>query len=181
MEVLVVTGILALLGGIIIPTFMEYQIRSDLMNAADQVTQALNRARLLSVSAEEDSAWGFHVASATLFKGEEYAARDAESDEFYQLTDTIGLSGLPEVSFSKLEGTPSQTGSIILTSLRGDVRQVDIEINLQGIAINQDDKLTICHCTASPPRTLKVPEAAWPGHKSHGDGIGACATPPQCN
>ena len=177
LEVLLVIGILSGLLAIVAPSWRDYQIRSDLAIAAEQITQALGRAKLLAESGQGDSPWGFSVGEHTLFRGLSYALRDPSDDERYPVSPAVVLTGLQEVAFLKLTGRPTTTGSIILTSLRGERRIVTIDIDTQGIAVNFDDKLTICHCQSNPPHTMYVPESAWPAHKKHGDYFGVCHVP----
>lgn len=173
-EVLLVLGILGGLSAIAVPAWRDYQVHSDLEIAAEQISQALGRARLRSQSGQLDMPWGFSVSHQTLFGGETYANRSATFDEHYPFPSTIETSGLDEVAFSRLQGMPSMTGSIILTSLRGEQREVHIVIDRQGIAVNATDRLTVCHCKSNPPHTLRLPEAAWPAHSKHGDYLGSC-------
>ncbi|HVW66511.1 MAG TPA: type II secretion system protein [Candidatus Peribacteraceae bacterium] len=177
LEVLLVIGILTVIAAVVVPTYRNYQAHSDLETATDQITQALGRAKLLSESGKNGSMWGYSVTNNTLFKGSSYQSRDAVSDELYAIPPTIGVSGLPEVSFTKLTGMPTATGVIILTSLLGEQAEVDISIDQHGIVTNRSDKLTICHCISSPPRTMKIEDNAWPAHQRHGDYLGACKTP----
>lgn len=177
LELLLVIGIIGGLSVIIIPSYRDYQVRSDLHNATEQVSQALGRAKLLSEAGQQESPWGFSVSQRTLFAGTGYTNRIPDWDELYPFPQTIEPSGLDEVSFSRLTGYPSATGTIVLTSLRGEKQQVNILIDRRGIAVNTGDKLTICHCEANPPHTLYLPESAWPGHRDHGDYLGACKVP----
>lgn len=177
LELMLVVGILAGLAAFSVPAYRDYQVRNDLVRVTDQVSQALGRAQLRAQAGQRESAWGYSVSHATLFAGSNYAGRNASYDEFYPMPDTIETSGLDEVSFARLTGAPSATGTIILTSLRGERREVRILIDRQGIAVNRSDRLTVCHCNASPAHTLRLPEAAWPAHRRHGDYLGACRTP----
>ncbi len=177
LEVLLVLGMLSVIGGIAAPTYRDYRIRNDLLTAAELVSQALERAKILAQSGSRDAPWGFDVTHQTLFAGPSYAGRIAGQDERYVLPGAVATSGLESVTFAPLTGEPSATGSIILTSLRGERATVAVVIDRQGIALSIDDRLTICHCEASPPHTLKIPEAAWPAHRGHGDHLGACAAP----
>ena len=180
LEMLLVLGVLAVIGGIVTPTYRDYRIRSDLHIAAEQVSQALSRARILAQTGTAEMAWGFSVPQAVLFAGANFSERIISHDEFFTLPTGIATSGLEEVTFSPLEGVPSATGSIILTSLRNEQAQVSVLIERQGIVVSIDDKLTICHCEPDPPLTLRIPEAAWPAHRNHGDYLGACsATAPR--
>ncbi len=179
-ELALVIGIMAGLSAFIVPTYRDYQIRTDLNIAAEHVTQALGRARILAQGGARSSAWGFSVSRMTLFAGESYTNRDQTGDERYDFPETIETSGLDEVSFAPSTGIPSATGTIILTSLRGERRTVSIIIDRQGIAIDLTDRLRICHCQSNPPHTLHIPESAWPAHRRHGDYFGPCVTPNIC-
>ena len=176
-EGLLVIGIVGGLSAIAMPAYRDYQIKSDLLNATEQISQALARARLLAQGGSHGSAWGYSVPFNAIFAGTTFLTRDPSQDEIYSIPETIETSGLAEVSFSPLEGYPSATGTIILTSLRGERRTVSILIDRRGIAVNLEDKLTLCHCEASPPHTMRLPEAAWPAHRKHGDYLGPCHVP----
>lgn len=177
LEVLLTVGILTFLVGIAMPAYRNYQIRNDLLIATDQVSQALNRAQLRSQAGQQGAAWGFSVSQAVMFMGTAFNGRNQTFDEHYIIPGTIGTSGLDEVSFAPITGMPSTTGAIILTSLRGEQRQVTIDIDRQGIAVNANDRLTLCHCRANPPHTMNLPESAWPAHRRHGDYLGMCRIP----
>lgn len=178
LELLLVTGIVAGIAAVSIPVYRDYQVRNDLLTVTDQVSQALGRAQMLAQAGQLETPWGYSVSRATLFAGSSYATRDVTEDEYYPMPDTIETSGLDEVSFARLTGAPSATGTIVLTSLRGERREVSILIDRQGIAVNMNDRLTICHCRgAGNMQNLSIPESAWPGHRDHGDYLGACRTP----
>ncbi len=179
-ELVLVIGIISGALAFVVPAYRDYQIRNDLNIAAEHVSQALGRARILAQGGARSSAWGFSVSHRTLFAGGQYDGRDITGDELYYFPDTIETSGLDEVSFAASTGIPSATGTIILTSLRGERRTVNITIDRQGIAIDFSDRLTICHCSANPPHTLHLPESAWPAHRRHGDHLGPCQTPSIC-
>jgi prepilin-type N-terminal cleavage/methylation domain-containing protein len=174
-ELIFVIGILGIIGGVAIPTYRDYQIRSDLDIAAQQVSQAVTRARILAQSGREQSAWGFKVQEGVLYKGTQYSSRDTAFDEAYPMPSTIVASGLSDVSFSPIEGFPSATGTVILTTISGEQRNVVITINREGIATNESDKVTICHCASHTAETKEIPESAWGGHQQHGDHLGVCS------
>jgi type II secretory pathway pseudopilin PulG len=174
LELLLVVGILAGLAAFSIPAYRDYQVRSDLVRVTDQVSQALGRAQLRSQAGQQESEWGYSVSHATLFAGTSYTGRNPSHDEFYPMPDTIATSGLDEVSFARVTGAPSATGTIILTSLMGEQREVHILIDRQGIVVNISDRLTVCHCDSNQPKSLKISESAWPDHRDHGDYLGSC-------
>lgn len=174
-EVLLVIAILAVLGGVSVPMYRDFQIRSDLDSSTEQVTQGLARARLKAQAGEQDSAWGFYVPAGVLFRGTSYQDRDPVQDETYPMPSTITFSGPTEISYSKLTGVPSQTGAITLTTINTEQRTILIEVKQESLAVVRNDSLTVCHKPADGnPHTLTIPDSSWPAHQAHGDTYGAC-------
>jgi prepilin-type N-terminal cleavage/methylation domain-containing protein len=174
LELALVMAVITVIAAFSIPMYREFQIRSDLDTTAMQVSEAIGRAKQLSLSGQGDSGWGFYVPAGVLYKGKSYAARDPSRDETYPFPKTIAPSGLLEVAFSKLEGRPTATGTVLLTAINGDQRSISIAILERSLPTTQDDHLTICHCNAHSGSTKKIPDSAWPGHLKHGDHLGAC-------
>jgi type II secretory pathway pseudopilin PulG len=182
LETLVVIGVIGALTTLSIPMYREYQIRGDLDNATQQATQGLARAKLLSQLGQQDSQWGFYVPSGTLYKGTSYASRISQYDEVYPMPSTIAVSGLLDVSYTKVRGAPSATGSILLRALNNDQRviQVTIAVDTEHLAATEGDNLTICHYPSGNPAgktTITIPDSTWPSHQAHGDTMGACSGP----
>ena len=125
-EILLVIAILPTISGLTIVSFQRFQIRSDLNLASEQINQGIARARLLAQNGKDDGAWGFYASNGTVFEGLSYPTRTIASEEYYPMPSTIQISGLTEVVFSKGEGRPSATGTIVLTDLTGEQRQVNI-------------------------------------------------------
>lgn len=173
-ETLVVIGIIGAIATLTIPLYREYQIRSDLDNATQQATHGLARAKLLSQLGQGDSSWGFYVPAGILYKGTDYATRDTARDEVYPMPSTIAVSGLLDVSFSRVKGAPSTTGSIVLRALNNDQRiiQVTIAVSAQQLATNQSDVITIC----LNGQTMTIVDAEWPTRQAQGAVVGACAS-----
>lgn len=177
-EVMVVIGIISALSSLSMPAYRTYQVRNDMNIASEQIIQGMARAKLLSQTGENDSEWGFYAPDGTLYQGPSYQTRDPEKDEMYPMPSSITFEGpVVEVSYSRLDGNPNQTGSIVLTALDGKKREISVEIEVQPqtIASNVTDKVTICHKPGTPAeKTMTIPDNAVPGHVGHGDTIGAC-------
>jgi prepilin-type N-terminal cleavage/methylation domain-containing protein len=175
-EVLLVIGIIGAVTSVSIPMYRDYQVRSDLNIATEQATQGLSRARILAQSGKDDTQWGFYVPNGTLYKGSSYATRVQAYDEVYPMPSTITTTGLLEVSYSRVEGAPSSTGTVLLTALTGDQRSIVISIDKSGIAMNTTDTVTVCHVTGEggEQHTLHISDNAWPAHQGHGDSLGSC-------
>ena len=132
LEVLLSVGIMAILAGIGAPIFGRSQTKNDLDTAVVSLTQSWRRGQVLAIANEGDSLWGVKVSagSITLFKGAAFAARDTNYDETFDLPATISVSGaVGEITFSKLTGTPSATGSVSLTNFAASTT---LNINSQG-------------------------------------------------
>lgn len=177
-EAALALGVIAAIAALLLPMYRNFQTRSDLQNAVQQITQSLGRARTLSIAGKGDSTWGVYTPDAVLFRGPDYARRAAAFDEMYPISPTIDVSGLEQVTYSRLTGAPSATGTVVLTAVTGERLQINILINREGIPVVAEDRVTVCHCQSNPQKTMQIPDNAWPGHKKHGDFMGACRMVP---
>ena len=187
-EVLISITLIGVISAIAIPVYLTYQVRSDLNVATENVAQGLGRARLLSQAVRGDSAWGFYVPGGVLYKGTDYDSRDPVYDEVYPMPFTITHSGLLyDVSFSKLEGKPSDTGEIILVAFNGEEREVAVRllVSTDEVAVDTGGSSSaattadICHKPGTYDQgELTIPTEALPAHLAHGDFEGSCPAPP---
>jgi len=138
LEILLVIGIISILLVFTVPIGLDFYKSQQLETQTQSIIQALRRAQLKAMAVELDSSFGvyFGVSNYTLFKGNSYLdlSRDVRYDEIFDLPEIIDLSGLSEVVFSKFEGKPNITGSIVLSS-DSDIKTININqvgrINLQ--------------------------------------------------
>jgi len=123
-EILIVIVIVSFLLIFTLSWGMDFWKTQQIDSMAEEVIQALRRARLSSVSSGSDSSSGVYFDSGryVLFRGTSYASRDSE--EVF-LSDASFSGDISEVVFSKLEGMPSNTGDIILT-VSGKTRTINI-------------------------------------------------------
>ncbi len=119
------------------PVFRGFQNRNDLDSAALTVVQAIRRAEQLSRAnfgdAGQSKNWGIRLSGheLTIFQGDSFAARNASFDEVFMLPETLTLSGLSEIVFSKFSGEPNSTGTITLTSETSET--INLTVNEKGI------------------------------------------------
>ncbi len=132
-EILLSVSVLGLLAGLATPVYQSFQVRNDLEVAKNTAVQSLRRAQVEAQSGVGDSPWGVYFGDGdiTLFKGASFATRSAGFDEFFDVPASIVRTGLSEVVFSKLEGVPSATGTVTLTSNTNETR--NITINAKGM------------------------------------------------
>lgn len=115
-EILLSLSIIVIMAAISIPIYQSLQNTNNLDIAVNTVSQTLRRAQELSRSGYEDSAWGVYVENnaITLFKGSNYASRDTNFDEVFDIASIIVPSGMKEVVYSKFYGIPNTTGTLTL-------------------------------------------------------------------
>lgn len=117
-EVLIAIGIIGILTSLTLPLGLDFYKNQQLETQGQLVLQAFRLAQAKAIFQERDSSFGLYFAGSgyTLFKGASYASRDFQYDEFFDLPGVIAVSGLPEVVFSKAEGTPNVTGDVVLSN-----------------------------------------------------------------
>jgi len=132
-EMMLVVTVVAVLAGISAPVYQSFQVKNDLDVAVNEAAQELKRAQLLAQASDGDAIWGFKAQSGSLviFKGATFASRDTAYDEFFDLPSTIIPSGVTEFDFAKMTGLPTASGTLILTSNNGDVK--NIIVNAKGM------------------------------------------------
>lgn len=135
-EFLLVMTIIIALSSLTIPLGIDFYKDQQLNVSAEDIIQALRRAQLKSMSQAEYS-FGVYLGPGrsgqyVLFRGNSYESRDDE--EIFDVPDDISFGGLPEIVFSRIEGTPSVSGDVTLTS---DVGVRTININQLG-RINEE-------------------------------------------
>lgn len=132
-EMLLSVAIIGMLVGLSLPLLQSFQARTDLDVTTEAVANSLRRAQTYARGVSGDSTWSVRIASgaATLYKGSTYASRDSSYDEATTISTTFTVSGLSDVTFSKLSATPSTTGSVIITGTTNDTRTVTL--NAEGM------------------------------------------------
>ena len=127
LELMLSITIIGIILGFSIPIYSSFQTRNNLDVASNTITQTLRRAQVLSQSVEGDISWGVNISNnnITLFRGIDFSGRDTDFDEVFEIP-SITVSGLQGVVFSKFSGYPQTNGTIILTSVADEVRQITI-------------------------------------------------------
>ncbi|TSC59105.1 MAG: peptidase S8/S53 subtilisin kexin sedolisin [Candidatus Peregrinibacteria bacterium Greene0416_19] len=177
-EMLLVMGVLGVMSSLSIPLLRSYQIRNDLALAKNQITQGLERTKLLAQSGHQDAKWSFYVPEGILFQGGDYTNYDPSRAERYPMPSNIKTSGLTQVTYD-WRGVPDVTGEIFLSALSGETDSITVTIFIdnQTVATTIGDSLTICHqIPGGGQETILITDSTWPSHQAHGDTIGTCAS-----
>ena len=117
-ELLLSVALISALAAISVPVYRTLISKNDLAIAASTFAQSTRRAQALSQAVDGDSTWGVSLQSGQviIFKGVNYAGRDVNFDEIYNISTTIGFSGVTEIVFNKLTGEPVASGVTTLTN-----------------------------------------------------------------
>lgn len=134
LEVLLSVAILGIIAGISLPIMASFNGRNDLDVTTQSIAMQLRRASTYSRGANSDSQWGVHAQSdsVTLFRGTTYASRDTSYDETTPIPNSFTISGINDVIFSKVDGSPTSSGSITLTNTNSNETRT-ITVNAKGM------------------------------------------------
>ncbi len=132
-EILLTLAICSVLFAFSVPVYQLLQTRNDMEVGANTIAQNYRRAQLLSQAVNGDANWGVNVQRGhiTIFKGTDYATRDASFDEDFDLPTSITVSGETETVFAKFTGLPESAGTVVLTARNNETRE--ITVNEKGI------------------------------------------------
>jgi prepilin-type N-terminal cleavage/methylation domain-containing protein len=132
-ELLLSVAILTLITGLSLPLYESFVRRNDLDLTTQSIAAAIRRAETYARGARGDSAWGIEIqaSSIVLFKGTTFSTRDTGFDEAVTLPASVTSSGMSELTFSKLSGTPNTTGTLNLQSTTNTTRT--ITVNAEGM------------------------------------------------
>lgn len=121
-------ALLTIIGGMSMPMYRVFMVRDELDSVATTLAQNLRRAQSLSRAGSGDMTWGVRVGvgSILIYKGSNYVLRDSSFDENTSIPTTIVPTGVNEITFSKVLGVPSATGTFILTSQANETRTITI-------------------------------------------------------
>ncbi len=133
LEMLLSIALIALLSGLSIPVYQSFQVKNDLDIAANTIAQSTKRAQVLAQAVDGDTTWGIYIQSGsiTIFQGSNYASRNTNYDEDFEMPTSITPSGLQEIVFSKLYGEPQAIGTVILTTSTNEI--ANLILNEKGM------------------------------------------------
>lgn len=140
LEILIVMGLIALLGGVGMLMSMETFKTSIFHNDRDLLVSAMRKARSESINnmcfgpagfCTDGKAHGVHIAPGTytIFQGDSYAGRDVDADENIDAKPGTTFTGPADIIFEKLSGETTPV-SIMITDDNG--KNSTITLNAEG-------------------------------------------------
>ncbi len=137
-EILIVILVLGIIIAITAPSLMSFRKNQSIQNTTNAVVSVLQEARTKTLASYNNAFYSvyFDTESATLFTGAIYSSTDPnnevilfESPVVLQSTTLVG--GGSVVSFDRLKGTTSQSGTIVV-GIPGGASKT-ITINASGV------------------------------------------------
>ena len=131
-ELMTVIGIIILVLAISLPVFIEFDRQYKLNSASDLLADNLISAREKTIASSGSSQYGVYLEQDkyTLFKGENYAARDTLSDHVVVIPQEVEIFEIssPEIIFDRISGSSSPSHvSLRLASSPARIRSVYID------------------------------------------------------
>jgi len=128
LEVILTITLIFLIASIGAPILRNAQIKNDLDVAINTTVQSLRRVQFLARAVDGDISWGVRINTGEIivFRGTNFLTRNTAFDEVFKISDTISLSGINEIVFSKFTGEPQIFGSITFTSIDNEVRIINL-------------------------------------------------------
>lgn len=128
-EILLVVGIIAIIAGISVPFYRNFQSSQELDIASKDMLLNLRDAQNRARSGQDDSVWGVHFNAGFdehgIFRGTEFSS-------YYD--DPVSIPGVlsvtsnfgTDITFTKALGAPSASGAVTLEGEGGESRQIEI-------------------------------------------------------
>jgi prepilin-type N-terminal cleavage/methylation domain-containing protein len=113
LELIIVIALIVPLAAMGIPVYTHFQIQSQLDSTTHEIVHTLRTAQQKARAGEQNRSWG---VSFTASSYTEYADGDSSFDVSTSLPSSIHLSGLSAVTFDRLTGETTNTGTITVSA-----------------------------------------------------------------
>lgn len=129
-EVIITLAIVVIVAGVSFPLYSHWQDIDALDSSRFAILQDVRSAQASAIAGENQSSFGVFFSSTeyTIYQGDAYTSREPAEDIVRYLKDDLILSGLSEVAFEKETGTPSTTGTLVITNTKTN--------NTESITVN---------------------------------------------
>ena len=131
-ELIIVIALISILGFLSTGFYSRFYNQNAVGVVADELTQELRKAQIYAMTGKQNVNWGVHnnTTSIILFQGSTFAGRNTAFDETFTVNSNIAITGLTDLIFSRMTGTPSATPTIIISSANNTMT---ITVNSQGV------------------------------------------------
>lgn len=128
-EILLVVAIIAIIAGISVPFYRNFQTSQELDVASKEMLLNLRDAQNRSRVGQDDSVWGVHFNSSFdeygIFKGTSYSSYYDDPKIIPSVLSVTSNFGT-DITFSKALGAPATSGIITIDGEGGEAREIEI-------------------------------------------------------
>lgn len=116
-ELLLVLALVSVVTAFSAIFYSRFLTQNAVLNTVDQITGQLHKAQLYAMMSKLNGNWGVDYGSQiiTLYQGNSYAARNSAFDEKFTVNNNISVSGLADVNFMRVTGTPSASPTVTIS------------------------------------------------------------------
>jgi prepilin-type N-terminal cleavage/methylation domain-containing protein len=130
-ELVMVLGIMAILMGMSGPFYSRFLVQNSVDNTSVQLAEELRKAQIYSMSGKQGTDWGVRYGSGVITL---YAGGNTGFDERINVNPSINVTGLSDVHFNRVTGTPSAVLSVVIS---GNNTSRTISVNSLGVISKQ--------------------------------------------
>ena len=135
-ELLIVISLVAIIGLTALPFLSRFFTQNATSDAYYRMLADFRKAQTYAIVGKQKGPWGVYYNSASnkiiLYQGSSYATHtNTAFDETYNVSPSVSISGISDISFAQMTGTPSAATTITITGTSNTTRT--IQINTQGI------------------------------------------------
>lgn len=120
-ELILVVAIITTVGGLSASFYGRFINQNAVSNTVDQIVQLTRKAQTYAMlSRKSNSAgWGICLSSPNLilYQGVSCLSKNSALDEKFQVNTAISISGLTDINFTRVNGIPSTTPTIVVSGL----------------------------------------------------------------
>jgi len=131
-ELIIVIALISILGFLSTGFYSRFYNQNAVSTVTDELTQEFRKAQIYAMMGKQNGNWGVHnnTTSIVLFQGSTFTGRNTAFDETFAVNSNIIITGLTDLIFSRMTGTPSATPTIIISSANNTRT---ITVNSQGV------------------------------------------------
>lgn len=128
-ELLLVVSIVLIIGTFSAVFYSRFLTQNAVANTQDQLIGQLRKAQIYSMMGKQNGSWGVKYSSVTK-KITLYLTGNSAFDENFTTNNNIIIDGFSDLSFARITGLPSTTGTYTIT---GNDSSRQVIVNSQGV------------------------------------------------
>lgn len=117
LELLLVISLISVVSAFSAIIYSRFLIENAVLNTVDQLVGEAHKAQTYAMAGRQNGNWGvnFSAPTMTLYLGNSFISRTTAFDEKFTVNSNVIVSGLSDLNFFRLTGTPSSTPTVTIT------------------------------------------------------------------